>query len=198
VDRQPSLVGNYDNGITLCTRCYDNLNGGLLPKFAAANHLQFGPIPEVLSVLSDIELRMISQVEAFVTVRRLDGGQYGTKDNIVNFFNDVMHVVKKLPRPASNIKLVFVRITGYQVREHLVRPDRIRAALHWLKAHNPLYADVIIDEELLARWDHYASQPQQVVIEADPAEEVQEDVPSEDTAAANVVHIGYFCTLIVV
>ncbi len=31
----------------------------------------------------------------------------------------------------------------------IVRRERVRAALRWLKIHNPLYADVIIDEEAL-------------------------------------------------
>ena len=34
-----------------------------------------------------------------------------------------------------------------------VRPDRVRCALRWLQAHNPLYAHVRIDEHVLAQDD---------------------------------------------
>ena len=95
-------------------------------------------------------------METFVTVRRLDGGQYGIADNVVNFYSDMGCLVKQLPCLISNINMIFVQILGRPVREHVVKPACIHAALSWLKQHNPLYADVIVDEKLLAQMEKSA------------------------------------------
>ena len=160
-------MGTFGGGVILCIKCYDQLYKGELPKLAVANSLDFGMIPLELSVLSDIELRLISLIDAFVTVKRLDSGQYATTDNMVNFYNNMNHLVKKLPRPLDSINIIFVRVAGQQLQEHVVRPTRVRTALHWLVEHNPLYADVIIDEEALVHMKVNSAQPPQVDIKAD-------------------------------
>ena len=128
-------------------------------------------LPEELKVLNDVELHMISQVDAFVSVHRLfGGGQWSTKGNIINFYNNVTEIVKKLPRSVDNINLAFVRFIGSRVDEYVVRPPKLRAALSWLKTNNPLYADIIIDEELLRAMEHNAITP--LCIEIDEDEQV--------------------------
>ena len=70
-----------------------------------------------------------------------------------------MEIVKKLPRSVNNINLAFICFIGSRVDEYVVRPPKLRAALSWLKTNNPLYADVIIDEELLYAIKHNTITP---------------------------------------
>jgi hypothetical protein len=158
--------------------CYKSLTAGELPKFTAANNFQFGNIPEQLSILSEIEMHLISQVLPFVTVVRLDGGQYGTSGNVVNFENDILYLVKHLPRALDNISLMFGRVRGHAAWEYVIRPPRICAALVWLKENNPLYADVIIDEDVLACMGELAAAAAVGTVEIDP-------VPSDNVEMHN-------------
>jgi len=133
--RGPTLIGDYTSGIRICNKCYDSLHADKLPKFAVANGLDFGSIPEKLTVLNEIELHMISQVDPFVSLHKLpEEGQWGTKRNIVNFRNNVTEIVKKLPHSVDSINLMFVRFIGITVvEEHVISPLKIRTALLWLK-----------------------------------------------------------------
>lgn len=168
VGGQITLVGAVsEQGVQLCQKCYKALRDSRLPQLAAANNFLFADIPAVLLDLSPIELRLIARVDPFVTVHRLNGGQYGTADNIVNFYNEVEVVLQKLPRSIENINTIYVRVAGSTTRQHVVRPHKIRAALQWLKANNALYTDIIIDEEVLATLSR--AQPQEIEVD-DPAE----------------------------
>lgn len=164
---QAMLCGAYtERAVRLCQQCHKALQAHKLPKYAIANNLEFGDIPQVLKDLTAIELRLIGRVDPFVTVHRLAGGQYGTKDNIVNFYNDVTSVLQKLPRSIDNISTIFVRLAGSSTRQHVIRPNKIREALHWLKSNNQLYHDIIIDEEVLATLEE--RQPAEIVLDAVP------------------------------
>lgn len=166
LDAMPLLVADVTNGIRLCKRCYRSLKDHTLPKFAAANNMVFGEPPVELTRLSEVELSLISRVSAFVEVHRLTGGaQWGTSSNIANFYNNITEVLSKLPRSIDSINTIYVRVAHTNPRQHLIRPTYIRAALHWLKANNPLYADVIIDEAAVQAL--YEARPAEVILDDD-------------------------------
>lgn len=97
---------------------------------------------------------MIAKVVCFITIRVPKfGAQLHTKGHAINLVNKVTSICNKLPRAPNDTGIVIVRppsggvLSG--ISEFVARPDKVRAALVWLKTHNPLYADVELDEDVL-------------------------------------------------
>lgn len=102
-------------------------------------------VPECLSVLTKYEARLISLRLPCVYSWRSKGGfgQFASRGAPVSFSNPVAELVLTLPRRPSAVFKVLLE-NGSQID---VNVDRVRAALYWLKANNPLYSDVFIDED---------------------------------------------------
>ncbi|KAJ3858820.1 hypothetical protein EV359DRAFT_68694, partial [Lentinula novae-zelandiae] len=122
-----------------CTSCLQNLSAKM-PKrlaLALANNLWLGEIPFELQILSLCECILVSR------------------------FYTVAYIVKLFPKSrgaqgilAATIGVTFIGTNNIPLK-HLppylwVRRDRVRDALHWLIANNPLYAGLNISETNLS------------------------------------------------
>ena len=74
------------------------------------------------------------------------------KGHGIAYINWVQDNINKLPCHPEKCSIVYVkfsRIDHQPVPRHKIHPKKICAALWWLKIHNPLYADIQIDDDML-------------------------------------------------
>ena len=150
---------NGQEELPLCGTCYTALRSGRVPRRSTRNGLWLGDmesVPPVFSELNMLEQNMIALAVPFMTVKRLPhGGQMSTIGHTITFPNEISSVVRRLPRPLERASIVWVRTNGRGTGVlEPVRPNMIREALLWLREHNPLYAHIIIDEEVLAQLEN--------------------------------------------
>ncbi|GBP80295.1 hypothetical protein EVAR_37972_1 [Eumeta japonica] len=158
----PACLAQKDS-LKLCSRCKTHLssNKNNPPSKAYWNKMDPGTIPDELSDLTDVEKRLLARVIVYVKIIRYEGrwGQYGFKGQAILFAQDLHEVTEKLPNmlPRSTQDCGMVVITenleNITTREFEVNRDRVYRALRWLIANNPLYQDVMIDEEACLEQD---------------------------------------------
>ncbi|KAJ3562467.1 hypothetical protein NP233_g9554 [Leucocoprinus birnbaumii] len=171
----PNGMIDNDRGY-ICSECIKDLKANRLPKLALANNMFIGAIPFELGLLSLAEQLMLGQVYPAVFIVKLyprnpsarmwspELFNNGLKGNVASYplnTGDIADLVTGgiMPPPAallaSTICVAFVGPNGNPERCFpdivLVRRNRVRDALHWLKNNNPLYADITISEERLAQ-----------------------------------------------
>ena len=144
-----------------CKKCHKSLNASSpqLPPEAIANDNWSGPVPPELSDLTEAEIIFISRgftVRSLKQLRRVgdpSSRQYGLLGSTVSFPHEGASVLQQLPRTAASAcELLTVYFSDGQAnhlrfcKEHVVRRAKVHAALLWLKAHNPHYADIVIDD----------------------------------------------------
>ncbi|CAB4427789.1 unnamed protein product [Rhizophagus irregularis] len=103
-----------------CHRCHNDKKTP--KKFSADNNMDPGEVPDELQGLTDIEEMLIAQVFTVMSVYRL---------------RDILVVRRESANDTSGF------------RDFTVRREKIAKALYWLKANNPYYEDIIIDDEIL-------------------------------------------------
>ena len=172
------LATTSPNDMQICLGCEHKLKQKSIPKNALANGLDVGDVPDQLQGLSYQEQRMISIYVCCTTIVRMERSntsQAGTIGGIAYVMNDLTSYCNTLPRPPSNLDIVYIRTTRalmegtnpmVGIRTYEIRPYRIQNALIWLKTHNPLYFNIILDFTLLQEWA--TSQPLIKDFDADP------------------------------
>ncbi|PPQ81895.1 hypothetical protein CVT24_009316 [Panaeolus cyanescens] len=155
--------------LSLCAECVACVDRGSVPPLSLANHNFIGEVPEELRDLNMIEECMIAPCRAKTTVVQLteiEGRQAASvaqralKGNVIIFPQDPSQIARSLPIPphdmAKHVCIVFIGSSKpsrewilTKAKPLLIRPDVIRRALIWLKRHNPLYRDILIDFQLL-------------------------------------------------
>ena len=155
----PPLSDVEGNNVWLCTRCMAYLNKGKIPPMSVVNNMRVDEIPPELARLSVMEQRLISRVQAFMKLIVLPLGQRALAGQTINFPVDVSEVCNALPRPVNSDGIVLVKPpdnrTALSVSASCNAPptctcypvnrNHVMEALAWLKHHNPLYHDVVID-----------------------------------------------------
>ena len=135
----------------MCKTCDRFLMRGSLPLQAKANGLQLSEVPPELCGLNALELRLISLRVPFMKMVALPSGkQRSIHGPAVNVPSKVDVICDVLPRyPSQLIPLKLKRKIAY--RSHYmydyVRPQKVLGALRYLKAKNPLYADIDVNEQ---------------------------------------------------
>lgn len=135
-----------------CSRCTVALAHRQCPTFSAVSGLRLSPVPTCLSVLNPMEARMVGLGTCFTTCFTLGIlGQAATRGNSINFWGESYDIVAKLPRSQSRCGVIRLRSpdSSSSTTYYHVRPRLLRQALAWLKANNPVYEHVVIDEEFL-------------------------------------------------
>ena len=152
--------------LELCVPCSRNLSKGTLPKFALANKLYSGPVPEELEGLTMVEKCMIARARVKSWIIKLQEqesdsasptAQRGLKGHSIIYPQQPDQVANVLPPPVNEtlafICVIFVgssALTTAWLREKAkplaARREKVRGALRWLKANNPLYKNVEISE----------------------------------------------------
>ncbi|KAJ3724891.1 hypothetical protein C8R42DRAFT_764834, partial [Lentinula raphanica] len=163
------IRGEDDTWLLLCPNCCSSLKCNRVPPLSLANHLYLGSVPSVLQDLSIVEEAMIAQCRAKCWIVQLkeenssvhsSTSQRGLRGNIIIYPQKITGICKVLPPSLEDLAaLMCVVFVGSQppsqdwlqsnAKPLLVRVHRVRAALQWLKAHNPLYKDIIINTAVL-------------------------------------------------
>lgn len=143
------LMAQYDV-ISACHRCVRTLRRSRTPTQAYWNSMSLDEIPPEIATLSDVEVRLLSRIIPFVKMVKLSGrfGQHGFHGQAVLFGQDVDEIVEQLPLRMSSAGLVIVceQLESVQrLRQYSVNFQKLRAALDWLIANNPLYRNVTVN-----------------------------------------------------
>jgi len=131
---------------TLCSKCSSQLSQNKQPNKYIDNNLDAGIVPECLRSLDIIQRRLISQIQSFMTIIILPGGQYAEKGLTIHFPLDMesyFHSLQKFQK--QNILIVTHNRACRQPQvenipvEKVVNFDDVRSAISWLKENNILY-----------------------------------------------------------
>ncbi|KAL0060844.1 hypothetical protein AAF712_012383 [Marasmius tenuissimus] len=167
--------GRGEHQLSFCKDCYSAVLRGKVPDLSMANRLYVGPVPPELANLTVVEENMIAKCRTKAMIIRLQEEQDGTTNNkfvpralrqramkghIIMYpqhpsatFNVLPPSLDELCKPVA---VVFVGSTPpsqewleKNARPLAIRPARVRAALLWLIANNPLYRNVEVNHTLL-------------------------------------------------
>ena len=137
----------------VCKTCDRALTRGSMPLQAKANGLQLCDIPPELSGLNALELRLICLRVPFMKMVALPSGKqrsiHGPAVNVPSKVDTICDLLPRLPSQSELVPLKLKRKVAY--RGHYmydyIRPHKLLDALRYLKANNPLYADIDINEQ---------------------------------------------------
>lgn len=176
-----------------CVECASCLRRGKTPPLSLANGNVLGDIPVELKGLTVVEESMVAQSRSRVHVLHLKEdrrhspmpyAQRGVKGHIIVHPQRPAELLKVLP---PSMEEVITPVCAIFVGAHapspewlkrhatplVIRRERVRSALLWLKAHNPLYADVEINHGMLNQLEEEQVLP--ITIEHIPIDEADED-----------------------
>ena len=133
----------------LCKTCHSALCRGSMPVQAKANNLQLDNIPVELSSPNALELRLISLRVPFMKMVALPSGkQRSIQGPAVNKLDSLCTMLPRLPTQSELIAFKLKRklkYKGHYMYDYIC-PEKLMNALIWLKANNPLYADVDVNK----------------------------------------------------
>ena len=142
------LSGFEVNKSRRCSRCRRKGE----QKFTKENNMIPDEVPPALKNLTFLEEMLISKQLAHMYIARLKtGGQFSYKNHVIAFPQDVNTLTSQLPRRVSDSGILVVRKAGLDNthRDYRVRRKAIYDALIWLKANNPHYHDIVINQQNL-------------------------------------------------
>jgi len=111
-------------------------------------------IPYELWCLTTAERMLIQRLSPIVPLHHIKNGLCGMKGHVCTFEQDIDKFVKTLPRTRNDTTLLRViktmkaevgDVNTVSIKHFLVRKTEVCNALLWLKEHNPLYFDIVID-----------------------------------------------------
>ena len=115
--------------------------------------MQLDEIPDELSTLNALELRLVSLRVAFMKLVALPSSKQrsiqGPAVNVPSKLDSLCTMLPRLPTETELIAFKLKRKLKYK-RYYMydyVSPEKLTNALEWLKANNPLYADVNVNEQ---------------------------------------------------
>ncbi|KAK3907787.1 ATP-dependent DNA helicase [Frankliniella fusca] len=156
-------------------------------RFRSENNMDPGSVPVELKDLSFVEEQLISQVHPVIAVFKLKGIQYGYSGNVINFCQDVNSFTKQLPMKLKDLpSILTVKFDNKVSNAHYfrVRAEKVVNALKWLKANNPWYADIEINEEnlqLLPEDDNVYNVFESVCVSSESSSNFHTDIDGEET-----------------
>ena len=124
-----------------------------MPVQAKANGLQLSQVPNELSDLNALEMRLICLQVPFMKLVALPAGKqrsiHGPAVNVPSKVDTICNILSRLPSQIDLIALKLKRKGAY--RGHymydFITPSKPLNALGFLKANNPLYANIEINEQ---------------------------------------------------
>lgn len=142
----------------ICSDCHSSLDKGKRPKMSLANHLWIGDTPECLKDLTLGEHALISRIRYNQCVVRVSQGHAKMIANVIAFEHPSKKIFDRLPMAKNEFSEVLsIVYTGVAPPSDgdlkrtpvLVRRDKVRAALEWLKLNHKDYHDLTIDYDAL-------------------------------------------------
>ena len=139
----------------VCKTCDRALKLGVMPLQAKANGLQLSLIPPELSDLNALELKLICLHVPFMKMVALPSGKqrsiHGPAVNVPSKVDTICNMLPRLPSQSELVPLKLKRKLAY--RGHYmydyITPQKLLDGLTFLKANNPLYANIDVNEEWL-------------------------------------------------
>jgi hypothetical protein len=125
-------------------------------------------------------------------VRIYERGGVTMKGNVINLANDVGTVIRTLPHPPSSVATMVVTRTERKSNNAesvaswtaQIRPPAVLAALLWLKAHNPFYADIIVSDRNLALYPTTTPDTDDVAANIPKADEALSHMDEDEAAGS--------------
>ena len=157
-------------GCWMCLECIRPLERRTVPKLSLANNLWIGEIPSVLTGLTIPEQLLIARhyprcyifklyprdVDSHIPLDQLYTGMAGNASLFELNTQEVVEMIKGQRMPSSVQSLASIIAITYVGSKFLpkdwlkktfrVRREVVYEALVWLQSHNPIYADIKIDE----------------------------------------------------
>lgn len=159
------LAPNYSMFSTkyICSTCRKQHKQNRLPTLAVKNGLEYPIQPDCLKILSKLEQRFLSPFINFMQLRDLTpyalNPQLGIKGSVVNIPVSVPEMVKQLPRSASGVNVLQVKlkrrlehISNYM--HEIINTKNIAEALKFLMLQElyKLY-NITLDEYTMAQYE---------------------------------------------
>jgi hypothetical protein len=178
-----TLHSIMDNCYQVCHVCRTCIRGrsdkgykfGVVPLYSYANGCWVGKVPQPLQGLTYLEEVCIARARATSCMFKLNAGPTGqraARGNVCVFQQEnymPLPVLKSIPPHVVNIadEVAVVIVSPSQTVTFdnmsktplLVRRSKIRDALLWLKTYNPLYSDIIIDDNALQEYPEHGPVP---------------------------------------
>ena len=151
-------ISSTDGLTYICHSCHKTLKSGRIPAQSKANLMDLEEIPDELKDLNNLELHTICKRILFMKLVKLPRGkQKGIKGAAVNVPADLgpaCCLLPRIPTDAHIISLKLKRKLQYkQAYLHdTIRPEKVIAALQYLKNNNPEYSDININENWIQQW----------------------------------------------
>ena len=139
----------------ICICCRNSLRQKTpkIPDQACANGLPLHDIPLDLQNILSLERRVMSPRIPFITilVMKQYGGHYKVNGPLVNVPATLDQIIDILPCMPSDLQLHPVKLKHkLEYKSHyiydMICRDHVISAITWLKAHNPHYRDIKLDE----------------------------------------------------
>ena len=137
------------------SKCFEK---GKVPTQGLKNNLTLEDVPFELKDLRPLETRLLCLRIPFMKLVALPkGGQmaiHGSAVNVPSKLQPIATLLPRLPDAAEVIPLKLKRklvYDGHYMHEY-VRPQKVMAALKWLKQNNPHYKDVDICLDWVSHW----------------------------------------------
>ena len=152
----PAQFGSPEQpSVVCCTRCWNTLRQGQAPKLGDWNKMKPEDVPPILSQTNELERQLLARSIIFQKLVSLPrGSQRGVKGLMANIPSSMEHTMDRLnlPQSLTSAQVVAVQLKRdlrhkSQYRSMVIRIARLFGALKELKAKNPFYADVKVDDE---------------------------------------------------
>ena len=145
----------------ICSSCAASIQRNIIPLNALANGLWIGDVPPQLQNLSFAERMMIARIRHNKCLVRVSSGRAKMTANVIMYSNPTLKIYRKLPpsRNEMNEVLAFIFTGPSQPTDEdfkrcpmLVRRQKVKDALEWLKLNHRDYEDLEISQENLASY----------------------------------------------
>ena len=142
-----NIQQSFDGKQCICNTCHSKVIKGKLPCQAVVNNMYVDEIPTKLSSLEKLQQIQIA-LEKIVVMYK--GQQRKIKGAICNVPVECDQTCNQLSHPPDRCCIIILKLKRkLQSRGHAYfrasRPELIQQVLNWLKVHNPLYKDILVD-----------------------------------------------------
>lgn len=183
--------------LCFCQECRSALHSGKMPRLALANNLYRGRLPSEFEDITWVEEMVCAKHLSTALVTKLSQGHSGhhsrkLRGNTCAHEMNILSTVNKLPRAPVDVNdmlsVVFVGDCipeGSKLQEiFFVRREKVWKFLLWLKDHNELYANMVLDYEVMTLYPERGVLPglTERIILNKVDETVVQDIHDQETA----------------